>query len=72
MATNREWLYSLDVADLADWFDAEYKPIVRCEDCTHFHEWEALRVEGFKCTRVVAPFEVEPDGFCSWAERRQS
>lgn len=24
MATNREWLYSLDVADLADWFDAEH------------------------------------------------
>lgn len=22
--TNREWLYSLDVADLADWFDAEH------------------------------------------------
>lgn len=21
---NREWLYSLDVADLADWFDAEH------------------------------------------------
>ena len=24
MTTNREWLYSLDVADLADWFDAEH------------------------------------------------
>lgn len=24
MATNREWLYSLDVADLADWFDSEH------------------------------------------------
>ena len=22
--SNREWLYSLDVADLADWFDAEH------------------------------------------------
>lgn len=21
---NREWLYSLDVADLADWFDSEH------------------------------------------------
>ena len=25
MTTNREWLYSLDVADLADWFDAEHE-----------------------------------------------
>lgn len=24
MTTNRDWLYSLDVADLADWFDAEH------------------------------------------------
>lgn len=24
MTTNREWLYSLDVADLSDWFDAEH------------------------------------------------
>ena len=24
MTTNREWLYSLDVADLADWFDEEH------------------------------------------------
>lgn len=24
MTTNREWLYGLDVADLADWFDAEH------------------------------------------------
>ena len=24
MTTNREWLYSLDVADLADWFDSEH------------------------------------------------
>ena len=24
MTTNREWLYNLDVADLADWFDAEH------------------------------------------------
>lgn len=23
---NREWLYSLDVADLSDWFDAEHGP----------------------------------------------
>ena len=22
---NREWLYSLDVADLADWFDSEHE-----------------------------------------------
>lgn len=24
MTTNREWLYSLDVADLSDWFDAQH------------------------------------------------
>ena len=24
MTTNREWLYGLDVADLADWFDADH------------------------------------------------
>lgn len=25
MTTNREWLYSLDVADLAGWFDSEHE-----------------------------------------------
>lgn len=55
---------------LPDTTSIEREEIVRCRDCKHFKEFEALKVEGFKCSRVSTPFEVEPDGFCAWGERR--
>lgn len=48
--------------------------IVRCRDCTHYD----MR-EGFGCsllglwsgnTRGFGSFNMGPDGFCAWGERR--
>ena len=53
--------------------------IVRCRDCRHMriidlsvfygeheHDWDI-------CTRVDGvQLNVEPDGYCSWGERRQA
>ena len=44
--------------------------IIRCKDCRHYKPFEALKIEGYKCTRVSTPFEIEPDGYCAWGERR--
>ena len=46
------------------------KPIVRCSDCKFY-------VEPF-CERLrdtwgnIESFNVEPDGFCAWGERRDT
>ena len=42
--------------------------IVRCRDCTGMVEtWD-----GYECERFSGEYHrAEPDGFCSWAERRQ-
>ena len=47
------------------------KPIVRCRDCKDFDPNENLCVledgdGGFEI------FQVRPDGFCAWGERRES
>ena len=41
--------------------------IVRCRDCKHcFETWS-----GYECERFSGEYHrAEPDGFCSWAERR--
>lgn len=45
--------------------------IVRCRDCVHLDNWDysdgSIRhvCENFKF------MDVEPDGFCAWAERRE-
>lgn len=66
MTTNREWLYSLDVADLADWFDAQHvddndalthKSGVRADDaCTNdnFMDLDS-------CTHGMRTFASETD-----------
>lgn len=46
------------------------EPLIRCRDCTFYQPWAALKIEGFKCTRVSTCFEVEEDGYCAWGERR--
>lgn len=46
----------------------ELPGIVRCRDCTGMVEtWD-----GYECERFSGEYHrAEPDGFCSWAERRQ-
>ena len=45
------------------------EPIVRCRDCTGLVEtWD-----GWECERFSGEYHrAEPDGFCSWAERRDA
>ena len=44
--------------------------IVRCRDC----KWISKDTKHYKaCYRLPdCEFMVEPDGFCAWAERRES
>ena len=44
------------------------KPIIRCRDCTGFVEgWD-----GYECERFSGEYHrAEPDGFCSWGERKE-
>lgn len=41
--------------------------IIRCGDCRYCNKREFLPDE---CVRDGYLFDVEPDGFCKWAERR--
>ena len=43
--------------------------IVRCRDCKHcFETWS-----GYECERFSGEYHrAEPDGFCAWAERRDT
>lgn len=41
--------------------------VIRCRDCAHMFEM----MDGFECERMSGQYHAcEPDGFCSWAERR--
>ena len=52
--------------------------IVRCRDCRHFRiePWDEVLAAQYGappmiCERTGDMDDVEPDGFCSWAERRE-
>ena len=46
-----------------------HERIVRCKDCYFAYEIEG----GYWCDRFVCGREhVTPNGFCAWAERRQT
>lgn len=51
--------------------------IVRCRDCehaAHFFPWltpsKRSSVEVWMCGLAAEGFEIEPNGFCAWGERR--
>ena len=49
--------------------------IVRCRDCRHYYEPENYHPSGNyirQCCNYFDAYndEVEPDGFCAWAERK--
>ena len=48
-----------------------HERIVRCRDCASFREkdWRCTSFQWHNCDESP---DVEPDGFCSWAERRDA
>ena len=64
---NREWLYSLDVADLSDWFDAEHEPEPEPQE----GEYSAQRLAKLLRQRDDALKEVDDlRAKVYWLERR--
>ena len=51
--------------------------VVRCRDCEHYDSerygcwWFAHAERQSDYSWADEPSDVEPDGFCAWAERRQ-
>lgn len=56
-------------AELNAWY-VESEPIVRCSDCASFREkdWRCTSFQWHNCDESP---DVEPDGFCAWAKRRE-
>ena len=76
----RDMPYELK-AELNAWY-VNSEPIVRCRDCKHFYEdrrntsigWVDVFVcesKQWSTSSLMPSHEVEPDGFCAWAERRE-
>lgn len=43
--------------------------VIRCRDCAHMYE----TMDGYECECMSGQYHAcDPDGFCSWAERRKS
>lgn len=47
----------------------ELPEIVRCRNCASFRE-EDWKCKSFQWRNCYESPDVEPDGFCAWAERR--
>lgn len=48
--------------------------IVRCKDCKYYDHVDLFDDEMWWCIRGASDenvFEVKPDGFCAWGERRE-
>lgn len=57
---------------LCKW-NRRYESIVHCKDCKYYDHEDLFDDEMWWCIRGVSDenvFEVEPDGFCKWGERR--
>lgn len=44
--------------------------LVRCRDCSHVYEHHDARGRWLLCNLQLY-FEVKPDGFCAWGEKRE-
>ena len=58
-------------------FGSMREEIVRCRDCKHYYEVENYHPQGNYDSRCCKYFdtyndEVEPDGFCAWASRKEA
>lgn len=51
----------------------DLEEVIRCRDCKHFREvpYHDGSINA-KCSGVFTFIEPNPDGFCAWAERRES
>lgn len=50
--------------------------IVRCRDCVYYYEADNYHPQGnytSRCCKHIDSYndEVEPDGFCAWAKRKE-
>ena len=53
-----------------------YVKVVRCRDCTYYYEADNYHPQGNYISHCCKYFdsyddEVEPDGFCAWAKRKE-
>lgn len=55
-----------------------YVKVVRCRDCKHLYipQWDEILAAEYGappivCERTGDMDDVEPDGFCAWAERKE-
>ena len=55
--------------DDSEWEVSLGEPIVRCKDCIHSYEHHDARGRWLLCNLQLY-FEVKPDGFCAWGEKR--
>lgn len=61
-----------DVKLITTWDGKQFVEVVRCRDCKHIcnREYKSGPV-CHTCSYFDSEYaEVEPDGFCAWAERR--
>lgn len=78
MTSNREWLYSLDVADLSDWFDAEHESCAQyadqqkraidadCESCDSREKLEA------DVQKWCGRYAYQADMVYAWLKRQET
>ena len=70
---------SIDVKDVEALKPADVVPVVRCKDCKHvychiYHGWQEPI---YTCTHLRSRWnsntdlDVNPDGFCSYGERKE-
>lgn len=71
-----------DKTNPVDWYGTLHGKIVRCRDCEHMRELHPLNpitgvpagITIYRCSYFWTGDElpdVEPDGFCAWASRRE-
>lgn len=46
---------------------ADAVEVVRCKDCKYV--WKADGYDNLWCNRLTGTFEVDREGFCSWAKK---
>lgn len=70
-----EYIYGTDEHE-GHWLTGE--EIVRCRDCehaVHFFPWitpsKRSKVEVWTCRWAAEGFDIEPEGFCAWGERKE-
>lgn len=61
-----EYIFELDNLKLV-YEPMQREEIVRCRDCKFYKCGD----DGWWCLRSISTVSTNPDGFCSWGERRE-